>query len=180
MNWVLRFKNMWLRRLRGEMEADCLFFPSLSLLSLRIPFSTRLCTTRHRRLCWLIKERSEWDPVFRQMYLKCYKRVCNASYCRYIVPGNQLCLSTFIPTGTTVACLCSVDKKVSIFSNNFWVYRCDLTLCIHVPVLSLRYLLCCFAGEPDDRDQSKLEEKLWDPECPLTNKQIDQFLVVAR
>lgn len=36
------------------------------------------------------------------------------------------------------------------------------------------------AGEPDDRDQAKLEEKLWDPECPLTNKQIDQFLVVAR
>uniref|UniRef100_A0A8C6U140 Metastasis associated 1 family, member 3 n=1 Tax=Neogobius melanostomus TaxID=47308 RepID=A0A8C6U140_9GOBI len=35
-------------------------------------------------------------------------------------------------------------------------------------------------GEEDDRDQAKLEEKLWDPECPLTNKQIDQFLVVAR
>uniref|UniRef100_A0A3Q1FVN0 Metastasis associated 1 family, member 3 n=1 Tax=Acanthochromis polyacanthus TaxID=80966 RepID=A0A3Q1FVN0_9TELE len=35
-------------------------------------------------------------------------------------------------------------------------------------------------GEADDRDQAKLEEKLWDPECPLTNKQIDQFLVVAR
>uniref|UniRef100_A0A8C8A013 Metastasis associated 1 family, member 3 n=1 Tax=Oryzias sinensis TaxID=183150 RepID=A0A8C8A013_9TELE len=35
-------------------------------------------------------------------------------------------------------------------------------------------------GEADERDQSKLEEKLWDPECPLTNKQIDQFLVVAR
>uniref|UniRef100_A0A3B3Z9J9 Uncharacterized protein n=1 Tax=Periophthalmus magnuspinnatus TaxID=409849 RepID=A0A3B3Z9J9_9GOBI len=35
-------------------------------------------------------------------------------------------------------------------------------------------------GEEDERDQSKLEEKLWDPECPLTNKQIDQFLVVAR
>uniref|UniRef100_H3C465 Metastasis associated 1 family, member 3 n=1 Tax=Tetraodon nigroviridis TaxID=99883 RepID=H3C465_TETNG len=35
-------------------------------------------------------------------------------------------------------------------------------------------------GEPDDRDQTKMEEKLWDPECPLTNKQIDQFLVVAR
>ncbi|KAM3859383.1 metastasis-associated protein MTA3 isoform 2-T2 [Diretmus argenteus] len=35
-------------------------------------------------------------------------------------------------------------------------------------------------GEADDRDQFKLEEKLWDPECPLTNKQIDQFLVVAR
>ncbi|MEQ2164296.1 hypothetical protein GOODEAATRI_005157, partial [Goodea atripinnis] len=34
--------------------------------------------------------------------------------------------------------------------------------------------------EADDRDQSKLEEKLWDPECPLTDKQIDQFLVVAR
>jgi len=35
-------------------------------------------------------------------------------------------------------------------------------------------------GEPDDRDQSKMEMKMWDPECPLTNKQIDQFLVVAR
>ncbi|XP_066519475.1 metastasis-associated protein MTA3 isoform X1 [Hoplias malabaricus] len=35
-------------------------------------------------------------------------------------------------------------------------------------------------GEEDDRDQSKLEVKMWDPECPLTNKQIDQFLVVAR
>uniref|UniRef100_A0A8B9GW64 Metastasis associated 1 family, member 3 n=1 Tax=Astyanax mexicanus TaxID=7994 RepID=A0A8B9GW64_ASTMX len=35
-------------------------------------------------------------------------------------------------------------------------------------------------GEADDRDQSKLEVKMWDPECPLTNKQIDQFLVVAR
>uniref|UniRef100_A0A8C9YIX5 Metastasis associated 1 family, member 3 n=1 Tax=Sander lucioperca TaxID=283035 RepID=A0A8C9YIX5_SANLU len=35
-------------------------------------------------------------------------------------------------------------------------------------------------GEADDRDQSKLEEKLWYPECPLTSKQIDQFLVVAR
>lgn len=44
------------------------------------------------------------------------------------------------------------------------------------------WLSCCLcpAGEEDDRDQSKLEEKLWDPECPLTNKQIDQFLVVAR
>ncbi|XP_051968745.1 metastasis-associated protein MTA3-like isoform X2 [Xyrauchen texanus] len=35
-------------------------------------------------------------------------------------------------------------------------------------------------GEPDERDQSKMEVKMWDPECPLTNKQIDQFLVVAR
>lgn len=43
-------------------------------------------------------------------------------------------------------------------------------------------VLCvlCSAGQADDRDQAKLEEKLWDPECPLTNKQIDQFLVVAR
>lgn len=42
------------------------------------------------------------------------------------------------------------------------------------------FVRVCPAGEADDRDQSKLEEKLWDPECPLTNKQIDQFLVVAR
>uniref|UniRef100_A0A8C9TG47 Metastasis associated 1 n=1 Tax=Scleropages formosus TaxID=113540 RepID=A0A8C9TG47_SCLFO len=31
-----------------------------------------------------------------------------------------------------------------------------------------------------DRDQSKLEEKVWDPSSTLTDKQIDQFLVVAR
>ncbi|XP_064411690.1 metastasis-associated protein MTA3 isoform X2 [Latimeria chalumnae] len=35
-------------------------------------------------------------------------------------------------------------------------------------------------GEPDDRDQSKLEVKVWDPDSPLTDRQIDQFLVVAR
>uniref|UniRef100_A0AAZ3PLH8 Metastasis associated 1 family, member 3 n=1 Tax=Oncorhynchus tshawytscha TaxID=74940 RepID=A0AAZ3PLH8_ONCTS len=35
-------------------------------------------------------------------------------------------------------------------------------------------------GESDEWDQSKLEEKLWDPDCPLSSKQIDQFLVVAR
>ncbi|XP_046887790.1 metastasis-associated protein MTA3 [Hypomesus transpacificus] len=34
--------------------------------------------------------------------------------------------------------------------------------------------------EADERDQSKLEEKLWDPQCPLSSRQIDQFLVVAR
>ena len=47
---------------------------------------------------------------------------------------------------------------------------------------SLTHTLCvlCWAGEADDREQSKLEEKLWDPECPLSSKQIDQFLVVAR
>uniref|UniRef100_A0A8C9VPV0 Metastasis associated 1 n=1 Tax=Scleropages formosus TaxID=113540 RepID=A0A8C9VPV0_SCLFO len=35
-------------------------------------------------------------------------------------------------------------------------------------------------GEDDGRDLSKLEEKVWDPSSPLTEKQIDQFLVVAR
>ncbi|XP_069464575.1 metastasis-associated protein MTA3 isoform X2 [Ambystoma mexicanum] len=33
---------------------------------------------------------------------------------------------------------------------------------------------------PDDRDQSKLEEIVWDPFSPLSDRQIDQFLVVAR
>ncbi|KAG2457517.1 MTA1 protein, partial [Polypterus senegalus] len=36
------------------------------------------------------------------------------------------------------------------------------------------------ASESDGRDQSKLEIKVWDPNSPLTDKQIDQFLVVAR
>lgn len=35
-------------------------------------------------------------------------------------------------------------------------------------------------GEEDDRDLEKLEEKIWDPNSSLTEKQIDQFLVVAR
>ncbi|XP_056624315.1 metastasis-associated protein MTA1 [Triplophysa dalaica] len=35
-------------------------------------------------------------------------------------------------------------------------------------------------GENDDRELEKLEEKVWDPTNPLTEKQIDQFLVVAR
>ncbi|KAA0711342.1 Metastasis-associated protein MTA1 [Triplophysa tibetana] len=35
-------------------------------------------------------------------------------------------------------------------------------------------------GESDDRELEKLEEKVWDPTNPLSEKQIDQFLVVAR
>lgn len=36
------------------------------------------------------------------------------------------------------------------------------------------------AGEEDGRDQSKLETKVWEAHNPLIDKQIDQFLVVAR
>lgn len=39
---------------------------------------------------------------------------------------------------------------------------------------------CLCVGEDDDRDLEKLEEKVWDPSSSLTEKQIDQFLVVAR
>ncbi|XP_068194541.1 metastasis-associated protein MTA1 isoform X1 [Antennarius striatus] len=35
-------------------------------------------------------------------------------------------------------------------------------------------------GEEDGRDLEKLEERIWDPTSSLTEKQIDQFLVVAR
>lgn len=35
-------------------------------------------------------------------------------------------------------------------------------------------------GEDDGRELEKLEEKVWDPSSPLIEKQIDQFLVVAR
>ncbi|XP_069501294.1 metastasis-associated protein MTA2 isoform X1 [Ambystoma mexicanum] len=35
-------------------------------------------------------------------------------------------------------------------------------------------------GESDNRIQQKMELKVWDPENPLTDRQIDQFLVVAR
>ncbi|MGH0145223.1 UNVERIFIED_CONTAM: hypothetical protein FKN15_004326 [Acipenser sinensis] len=34
--------------------------------------------------------------------------------------------------------------------------------------------------ESDTRNQLKLETKVWDPDNPLTDRQIDQFLVVAR
>ncbi|KAF2984954.1 hypothetical protein EK904_013190 [Melospiza melodia maxima] len=39
---------------------------------------------------------------------------------------------------------------------------------------------CSKNGELDDREQAKLEVKVWDPDSPLTDRQIDQFLVVAR
>lgn len=35
-------------------------------------------------------------------------------------------------------------------------------------------------GEEDGRDQSRLETKVWEAHNPLIDKQIDQFLVVAR
>jgi len=36
------------------------------------------------------------------------------------------------------------------------------------------------AGEEDGRKMEELEELIWDPECTLSDRQIDQFLVIAR
>lgn len=46
-------------------------------------------------------------------------------------------------------------------------------------VTRLRFIYF-WTGESDEREQSKLEVKVWDPNSPLTDRQIDQFLVVAR
>ena len=40
--------------------------------------------------------------------------------------------------------------------------------------------VCVCVGEDDGRELTKLEERVWDPSSVLTEKQIDQFLVVAR
>lgn len=40
--------------------------------------------------------------------------------------------------------------------------------------------IVCSSGELDNRNQQKMEMKVWDPDNPLTDRQIDQFLVVAR
>ena len=40
--------------------------------------------------------------------------------------------------------------------------------------------LCMCPGEEDGRELSKMEERIWLPSSNLTEKQIDQFLVVAR
>jgi hypothetical protein len=36
------------------------------------------------------------------------------------------------------------------------------------------------AGETDGRKMEELEKLIWDPECKLSDKNIDQFLVIAR
>ena len=56
--------------------------------------------------------------------------------------------------------------------------------CVKAPIvllsLSLMLPLPCCPGESDNRNQQKMEMKVWDPDNPLTDRQIDQFLVVAR
>ena len=36
------------------------------------------------------------------------------------------------------------------------------------------------SGETDGRDLSNLEELVWTPENPLSDREIDQFMVIAR
>lgn len=55
--------------------------------------------------------------------------------------------------------------------------RCDRVCALWVIRL---HFPCSRTGESDEREQSKLEVKVWDPNSPLTDRQIDQFLVVAR
>ena len=37
-----------------------------------------------------------------------------------------------------------------------------------------------FSGEDDGRNLEDLEELIWDPDADITDRQIDQFLVIAR
>lgn len=37
-----------------------------------------------------------------------------------------------------------------------------------------------FPGESDGRDMSELETLVWNPENPLTDKRIDNFMAIAR
>lgn len=58
------------------------------------------------------------------------------------------------------------------------LFECQDTY--YPPSHSLMMPLPCSPGESDNRNQQKMEMKVWDPDNPLTDRQIDQFLVVAR
>lgn len=58
--------------------------------------------------------------------------------------------------------------------------RLVVTLDISTAFAVLPKLHLFLVGEEDGRDQSKLETKVWEAHNPLVDKQIDQFLVVAR
>lgn len=120
---------------------------------LRILSSTRWCMIRHRRLCWPTKERSEWDLAFRQMYLKCCKKVLYSSYCRF--NSSELNLLTYKSKNKYVlsSCLRSFNSRLINFSL-FIIKKCyQLSLdcerfllppsqCKVTPVQSLRYMFC--------------------------------------
>lgn len=58
----------------------------------------------------------------------------------------------------------------------------SLLLMVLQDFLLISYLkkLVFFIGLQDDRDLSKLETLVWDPNNPLQDQHIDQFLVIAR
>ena len=39
---------------------------------------------------------------------------------------------------------------------------------------------CSIFPEKEERDSSKLEELVWNPENPMSDGQIDQFLIISR
>lgn len=56
-------------------------------------------------------------------------------------------------------------------TNNFWPQ-----ISVNVNVVVVKILI----GLQDDRDLAKLETLVWDPNNPLQEQHIDQFLVIAR
>ena len=46
--------------------------------------------------------------------------------------------------------------------------------------LTENYFCCVLTESKEDRDLSKLETLVWDPNNPLAEKQADQFLVISR
>lgn len=74
-------------------------------------------------------------------------------------------------------------KKMNVYHTFLvlWLSQ-SLVICDSICALWVirLHFLCSRTGESDEREQSKLEVKVWDPNSPLTDRQIDQFLVVAR
>lgn len=84
---------------------------------------------------------------------------------RHLFNSALLKIAVFEKTNVLCMCIFLIMRLWSSSAGVYWMYLPDFCLCV---------------GENDDRDLEKLEEKVWDPSSSLTEKQIDQFLVVAR
>ena len=77
--------------------------------------------------------------------------------------------------------------KISVhFTFFLYLFTCCLVLTAFVNTDNIKALVLFIeimnvsAGETDGRKMEELEKLIWDPECKLSDKNIDQFLVIAR
>ncbi|KAG2469007.1 DGKZ kinase, partial [Polypterus senegalus] len=170
-NWEVRYQQDTPVAPRFDINAPDLYIPAMAFLTyilvagLALGTQNRGTTVSSANYCDLLE--IDVKPAIRSKQWRLLSQ-------EILLVQDNACPHT---AKNTMSCL----EKLK-FENDYWGFVwVDIWKNLLLPhAVMVLYCNSCVYGESDDRNLEELETKIWEPESPLSDKQIDQFLVIAR